>query len=220
MLFSVIVSGAALFTSCKGDTGAVGPQGIQGPAGPQGPQGIIGPTGPIGPQGIQGPVGPQGPQGVTNVIYSSWITDGDGTVWGDSTILLYGGVRRRNISAPSITTAILNQGIILSWVRNGATDPSINKLPWNFAFGSTQAAITAIPANQRLIYTLYNPATGVRPAVGRSGFDIRYVVIPGAVAGRFTAGPAAGYTVQQIKSMSYEQVTSLFNIPANGTNEK
>lgn len=53
----------------QGEVGPQGPQGIQGevgPIGPTGPQGIQGATGPIGltgPQGIQGEVGPEGPQG-------------------------------------------------------------------------------------------------------------------------------------------------------------
>ncbi|MCI5223617.1 MAG: hypothetical protein D3924_13340, partial [Candidatus Electrothrix sp. AR4] len=61
----------------KGDTGPVGPQGIQGdigstgPVGPQGIQGNIGPSGPVGPQGIQGNTGPSGsvgPQGIQGNI--------------------------------------------------------------------------------------------------------------------------------------------------------
>lgn len=42
--------------------------------------------------------------------------------------------------------------------------------------------------------------------------EFRYVIIPG--------GTAAGYSIQQIKGMSYAQVTSLFKIPANGTNQR
>ena len=41
-------------TSLKGETGPIGPQGIQGKVGPQG---IKGETGATGPQGIQGPKG-------------------------------------------------------------------------------------------------------------------------------------------------------------------
>jgi len=49
--------------------------------------------------------------------------------------------------------------------------------------------------------------------------NFRYIIIPGGVAGgRFVSGAAAGYTVDQIKSMSYQQITSLLNIPSTGTN--
>jgi hypothetical protein len=47
------------------------------------------------------------------------------------------------------------------------------------------------------------------------------VLIPGLIAGgRFTSGPAAGYSMAQLKEMSYQQVSALFAIPENGTNEK
>lgn len=38
----------------KGETGPIGPQGLQGEVGPVGPQGETGPQGPIGPQGEKG----------------------------------------------------------------------------------------------------------------------------------------------------------------------
>lgn len=58
----------------KGDTGPVGPQGIQGPIGATGPQGLkgdkgttgdAGPQGPIGLTGAKGDTGAQGPIGAT-----------------------------------------------------------------------------------------------------------------------------------------------------------
>lgn len=223
---TMLLLATILFTACKkGDTGPVGPQGIQGPAGSQGPQGIIGPTGPVGPQGVQGIQGIQGIQGPAgtpaNVIYSSWIADPNITPWADSTIAFpYGNIRRRNIPAPSITASILSQGLVMSWIRTSATDPSIHQLPIASPVGGGGITIGAIPAVQRLVYIMYNANTGVRPPFGFVGTDIRYVVIPGLVAGRFTSGPAAGYSADQVKAMSYEQVKALFNIPENGTNEK
>jgi hypothetical protein len=51
--------------------------------------------------------------------------------------------------------------------------------------------------------------------------EYRYVLIPGLVAGgRFSSGPLAGYTVSQIKSLSYQQLIDLLRIPANGSNTK
>ena len=38
----------------KGETGPIGPQGLQGEVGPVGPQGEVGPQGPVGPQGEKG----------------------------------------------------------------------------------------------------------------------------------------------------------------------
>ncbi len=48
----------------QGETGPMGPQGLQGETGPMGPQGLQGETGPMGPQGLQGETGPMGPQGL------------------------------------------------------------------------------------------------------------------------------------------------------------
>lgn len=48
----------------KGDTGDVGPQGIQGPAGLPGPQGQAGNDGAPGAQGPKGDKGDAGPQGI------------------------------------------------------------------------------------------------------------------------------------------------------------
>jgi hypothetical protein len=42
------------------------------------------------------------------------------------------------------------------------------------------------------------------------------VVIPGAIAG----GKISGYSIEELKSMPYEKVASLFNIPNQGTNTK
>ena len=69
-----------------------------------------------------------------------------------------------------------------------------------------------------LRFTWTNIAGSATPSISN---QFRYVIIPGAVSGsRITIGPAAGYTVEQVKSMSYEQIKALFNIPENGSNEK
>lgn len=228
MLFSVIISGAAMFTSCKGDTGAVGPQGIQGPAGPQGAQGIIGPTGPVGPQGIQGPVGPQGPQGVTNVIYSNWIptpTTFGAAGWFDSSITTIGTVSRANIAAPAITQTVINQGLTLVYHTFSATPAGLattanaQSLPFTTNVGSVLIEANYRPAIGRIIFFI-KTFSGTGSFGLLAGHYVRYIVIPGSVAGRFTSGPAAGYTVDQIKSMSYDQVMALLNVPATGTNTK
>jgi hypothetical protein len=152
------------------------------------------------------------------VIYSAWISDGDPTLWADTAITLYGNpIRRRNIPAPGITTAVLNQGVVLSYVRfaGGATPYS---LPFTFFFNGGQVGVAGQPALGRLIYIIYNPITGGAPnGLLSSGLDIRYVIIPGGVAGGKTAGlGGTSYSAEQLKAMSYEQITSLFKIPANG----
>jgi hypothetical protein len=73
-----------------------------------------------------------------------------------------------------------------------------------FAYGYDSPGFIYITSNDETVFN----GTGV----------FRYVVIPGGVAGRFTSGPAAGYTFDQVRTMSYSQVASLFNIPENGSN--
>lgn len=49
----------------------------------------------------------------------------------------------------------------------------------------------------------------------------RYVLIPGGVSGgRFSSGPAVGYSTDQLKNMTYEQIVALFGIPAAGASKK
>jgi hypothetical protein len=45
------------------------------------------------------------------------------------------------------------------------------------------------------------------------------VLIPGGVAGGYiVTGPAQGYSVDQLRAMSYQQIETLFHISSNGTN--
>lgn len=230
----MLLSAAILFTACKGDAGPQGPQGSQGPQGPQGAQGVIGPTGPVGPQGPQGvpgPVGPTGPAGQNaQVVYSNWLpspTTFGAAGWFDTTISTIGLVSRANFAAPSVTQAILNQGLTLMYhtfsstgAAGLATTANAQPLPFNIVAGTDQAQINYRPAVGRMIVFIKNLTTTTGYGVLTNHF-FRYVVIPGLVSGgRFTSGPAAGYTVDQVKSMSYEQVVSLFSIPATGTNER
>jgi Collagen triple helix repeat (20 copies) len=240
----VLMASAILFSACKGDTGAVGPQGIQGPVGAQGAQGIIGPTGPVGAQGIQGipgPIGPQGPTGQNaQVVYSSWIQTPAAfgttpTTWRDTALPLIGVVARAILSAPSLNQSILEQGMIMVYWRASTTGTApnltatgIQPLPYNTvatvgALGTIELQGNYYSAlNKIFVYfrNLTSPNTAGN-VVALLNSNYRYILIPGLVSGgRFTSGPAAGYTTEQVKAMSYEQIKTLFSIPENGTNEK
>jgi hypothetical protein len=238
----ILMASAMFFSACKGDTGPVGPAGAQGTIGPQGLQGIIGPTGPVGPQGPQGIQGPQGVQGPAGqnaqVIYSDWQRIGSAVAgftnipWaaGDTTLGLFNRVTRVNVPAPGLTQANIDRGIVLAYSRSFVTGTSPNltttgivQLPFVFSgspFGLPGTFnFTFVPAIGRMIYIVANADTGVSTVI-INGF-VRYMVVPGLVSGgRITSGPAAGYSVDQIKSMSYEQVAALFNIPFTGSNER
>jgi hypothetical protein len=213
----LIIIGAFIQSSCKSDTGPVGPQGIQGPQGPQGFQGQAG-------QNAQ-------------IIYSGWIRIGSASPgyvnypWeaGDTIIGLQNRVTRANIPAPSLTQSILNHGLILVYgLNSGTASPSpanassVQLLPLQFSgspFGFPGTFSWGyIGAVNRIVFTVANLSTGIS-TVTIDGF-VRYVLVPGLTAGRFTSGPLTGYSAEQVKSMSYDQVMALYHIPASGTNEK
>lgn len=231
--FASLFIGAVLFVSCKGDSGPVGPQGAQGPQGATGATGPMGPSGPVGATGATGPQGPAGPAGpagsLTNVIYSSWQTI---TNWADTTGLYAGGVnttgaagRRGFIATASVTQAIVDQGIVVSYFKQTAA-AAASSLPTVLSGTAVYWSITLDQALRpgRVTYFASRLELGSWTASENGRFEagqFRYVIIPGGTAGgRIVSGPAAGYTVDQIKSMSYEQVRSMFNIPENGSNER
>lgn len=188
-------------------------EGPQGPAGPTGPQGAPGLTGPTGATGPTGPAGPQGPAGTANVIYSPWFTLGS---WAD-TALAFNAIASRAIrNAPGITQSILDQGVILSYTNNGG----IYQLPWNFAnpFTANQTLqIGFVAAVGKLIYYITNTTTGSASGISYLA-QLRYVIIPGGVAGGRTAQHTVEingqvYTESQLKAMPYSQVCTLLNIP-------
>ncbi len=139
-------------------------------------------------------------------------------------------VTRANVPAPSLTQAVLNNGILLVYGLNSGTitptpanASAVVSLPYDFSGSPFGIAGTFswgfVGAVNRVIITVANLSTGIS-TVTVSGF-LRYVIVPGLVSGgRFTTGPAAGYNVNQIKAMSYKEVAALFNIPAQGTNQK
>lgn len=227
----MLIAGAVFFSSCKGDAGPVGPQGIQGPNGAQGIQGIIGPAGPVGATGATGATGPAGPAGpagsLTNVIYSSWAPAGnfiDTSIHATNGGSGLAGGRRGFRTSASVTQAIVDQGICLAYARVTPA-AAVQQLPMHLiASVSWNLWIEHALVPGRVVFMATRPELYSWAAGENTRFEpisYRYVIIPGGTSGsRFVSGPAAGYTVQQIKSMSYEQITSMFNIPANGSNEK
>lgn len=226
---AIALASIILLNACKGNTGPVGPQGptgVQGSQGTTGSQGPIGLTGPIGPQGATGPqgpigpTGPQGPAGTANVIYSAWYTLPS---WADTSTTDLGPVSRSIRSSAALTQAMVDNGVIIAYLISDPALPAAlgaYPLPWICTGCSPQYIVSFIPRAGKLIY--YVGAVG-SPVAGfaNTSYRWRHVIVPGGVAGgRFTSGPAAGYTIQQIKSMNYQQVASLFNIPSTGTNER
>ncbi len=208
----------------EGPAGATGAQGPQGGAGGIGPAGPIGPGGPAGPTG---PTGPQGPAGTANVIYSSWLTVGNSlpqpTPVADSTFTDYGTCKRWYRAAPSLTAAVLDNGLVLSYWRVNTVIYST--IPYTFPVGASTYYLGAIPqataapgltTGGRIIYftSIFGAGAGWNP---NSGAETRYVIIPGVVpGGRATGLGGTNYSADQIKAMSYEEVCRIFKIPSSG----
>ncbi len=111
------------------------------------------------------------------------------------------------------------------------TSSSSYKLPYVSEAGGTTSQINCIFALQKIFvyrhtfgscrFTSADPGTQPVMINLPQTLEYRYILIPGLVSGgRFTSGAAAGYTVDQLKAMSYEDVRTLFNIPENGSREK
>jgi hypothetical protein len=186
-----------------------------------------GPEGPVGAQGPQGPAGANGgtgPAGSANVIYSAWFTPDQNGGWVDTTINGVALQKKFRKAAPGVTLAMLNNGVILSYVKlnpdgAGGTTTSIRQLP--YANPGTATEYFPLHYVGNITYAQASTANpGVAVAASSGSLEFRYVLIPGGVSGgRMTSGAATGYSVDQLRNMSYEQAVSLFNIPANGSNE-
>jgi hypothetical protein len=216
-LYILLLSFSFIIVSCtkEGPEGPVGPIGPQGPAGgtgSTGPAGPAGPTGATGPAGPQGPQGPQGATGTANVIYSSWVTvtNADWTVnspnsWSYSR------------TAPGVTTSVINQGVVLVYLRYSA---AVHLLPFNDIPNNGGGAITVDylipPAGGSILHRLYRTSSPLGSIVD---VEFRYVIIPGGVAGGRGANSekiaeinGQTYTESQLQAMTYQQVCALLNI--------
>lgn len=175
-------------------------------------KGDAGPAGPAGPAGSAGPAGPAGPTGTANVTYSNWFSfvSADWTGKVDS---LLGDIALANKATTAVTQAVLDNGLVMGYVKL-ATTPN-------------PSGVILLPATVPLTDNVLK--IGVLPSVGNVGFynqlidgsdifglvapfQFRYIIIPGGVAGRGVAPTYNGFTAEQLKAMSYEQVASLFNI--------
>lgn len=199
LVFTLAVATAAMIVACK--KGDPGPAGAQGPAGPTGPTGA---TGPIG---------------TANVIYSTWAGFQTADWKKDSaTNLGYFLKAERNVTA--ITQAVLDQGLVLGFLRITGTKPEgpyqlptvLNPLGSQVNIGIRPIVGKAVFFNQDLTQRYYGYTFD-------ASYEFRYVIIPGGVSGRNVTQVYNGYTAEQLKAMPYEEVIKVFGIPAEGTNQ-
>lgn len=208
---------AFIAVSCtkEGPEGPAGATGPQGPVGANGATGPAGPIGPTGPAGATGATGPQGPPGTANVIYSSWATSPfatrDTTV--DGTLF-----KVTHINAPSLSQAILDQGVVLTYLRLTGVVP-VTVLPFASMAGGTTSIMATWNVLQKIFINRHTVNCNLAGCLLNisNAIEYRYVLIPGVVAGGRSAGVGGtNYTPDQVRAMSYEQVCRIFNVPSAG----
>jgi hypothetical protein len=129
----------------------------------------------------------------------------------------FGTPKRAIRLAPAVTATVMDQGIILSYIRSTAgTGAGPFQLPW-ITTVAPASIFGQVPAAGKIIYYVQTVA-GTGAAAPASTFQFRYVIVPGGTPGRMMNGVTGGYSIDQLRSMSYEQVVQLLNIPAEGSN--
>lgn len=180
-------------------------------------EGPVGPPGPMGPAGTNGTVGaqgPQGPAGTANVIYSTW-TDDETLDWEDDETITGVPQKIATWSAAQISQQVVDSGVVLVYARAANNGP-VSPLPATFyaATGAADQFSYSINVGALQFTHRSTDAVGVFVTPAVTDVRFRYIIIPGGTPGsRMASSPAAGYTVEQLKAMTYEQVVALLRIP-------
>ena len=138
-------------------------------------------------KGSTGPAGPAGPAGPDSVIYSPWTPLALTYVAKDTLF-------EQTISAPSITKAILDSGVILSYVNFQDSSGIYHVIP--------TAGLVTIGIFEDFAVGQIN----IESVQNYSTLPYRYVVIPGSKKANSSTQKVKGYTIEELKAMPYEQV--------------
>ena len=140
-------------------------------------------------KGDTGPTGPAGPAGPDSVTYSSWTPLALTYVPADTLF-------EQVINAPAITKAILDSGVVLSYVNFLEQNGTYHIVP--------TAGLTGIGIFEDFAVGQIN----IESIQDFSTLPYRYVVIPGSLktGNSASAQKVKGYTIQELKAMPDEQV--------------
>jgi hypothetical protein len=140
-------------------------------------------------KGDTGPAGPAGPAGPDSVVYSPWTPLALKYVPADTLF-------EQIISAPSITKAILDSGVVLSYVNFQEQNGTYHVVP--------TVGLPGIGIFEDFAVGQIN----IESVQDYSTLPYRYVVIPGSLktGNSASAQKVKGYTIEELKSMPYEQV--------------
>lgn len=159
----------------------------------------------------KGDTGPAGPTGAANVIYSEWYSP---ETWrAEINFGIY--YRAYNMAAPSLTQEIIDQGVVLVYVKFIGSDPAILPLPLvlgespGYSF-SYQAQADSVRAKY---YDPANPSTF--PGIIQRWNQVRYVLIPGgeAAATKAIDGLTREQWLADLRAMSYADLCRKYGIP-------
>lgn len=158
----------------------------------------------------EGPRGAAGPAGTANVIYSEWYSP---VTW-DPQIIFGVYERTFTMTTPALTQDIIDNGVVLVYMRFVGLAPEISQLPvsledvdYNFTFRAQSGSI-------KVVYWRYtNP--GVDPGVIPSENLVRYVLIPGGVLddAALSRGITSTQLTGSLDSMPYREVCGMLDIP-------
>ena len=164
----------------------------------------------IGCEGPEGPAGPAGPAGTANVIYSDWYSP---ETWVAETTF---GIAERTftMTTDALTQEIIENGVVLVYMRFVGFNPRINQLPvvladvnYSFLFRAQAGSIKVV------YYSMTSPT--IDPGAIPSANQVRYVLIPGGVLDEIavTAGITYSRLASSLGSKSYTEVCGLLDIP-------
>jgi hypothetical protein len=139
-------------------------------------------------KGSTGPAGPAGPAGPDSVTYSPWITLNTPFSTTDS-------FYEQNLTATSVTKAIIDSGVILTYIN----------------LNQTAGQYDVIPISSFSNEMVESYSVGLINIIARddfTGYSYRYVTIPGSVKAATNAADRKikGYTIKELKAMPYAQV--------------
>ena len=143
-------------------------------------------------KGDTGPAGPPGPAGPDSVSYSAWTALN--LVYNTTDSLF-----EQTIAAPAITQAVLDKGIILSYVE--FTDQGGNTNVFNAS---------------ELVYVTYSVGSiSIASLNGYTGLQFRYVIVPGTVSLNSIKPMYKGYSQADLEKMGYQAAMGTLGIRPN-----
>jgi hypothetical protein len=151
----------------------------------------------------KGDTGPAGPAGPDSVQYSAWkalaMTYAGKDSNGDS-------VFTQTIAAAAITSAIVNKGSVIGYLL--VEDP----------LTGDSSVINASLAFQEFVGV--GKIDLLSYGTDWTGYDYRYVIIPGKIVTTGASGSAKTYTGAQLDQLDYSTLSNILKIPATGSSLK